>query len=149
MPRLKSSSDLGAGILLVVIPLAFLMAGKNLEHGTLFNMGPGQFPRYVAVLALLIGMVLIGKGIMAENVALPRLAFRPLACVLASVAFFGFAIDTLGLPLTAIFTVVLASLAAPKLKWRHIAMLSVGMSIFVSLVFVKALGLPIPLWPQF
>lgn len=149
MPRLKSSSDLGAGILLVVIPLAFLMAGRNLEHGTLSNMGPGQFPRYVAVLALLIGLVLIGKGIMAENVALPRLAFRPLACVLASVAFFGFAIDTLGLALTAIFTVVLAGLAVSEPKWRHIAMLAVGMSVFVSLVFVKGLGLPIPLWPQF
>lgn len=149
MPRFKSSSDLGAGILFVVIPLAFLIAGRNLEHGTLYNMGPGQFPRYVAVLALLIGLVLIGKGIMAENVALPRFAFRPLACVLASVAFFGFAIDTLGLALTAIFTVVLAGLAVSEPKWRHVAMLAVGMSVFVSLVFVKGLGLPIPLWPQF
>ena len=149
MPRLKSSSDLGAGILLVVIPLAFLVAGRNLEHGTMFNMGPGQFPRYVAVLALLIGVVLMGKGIMAESVALPRFALRPLACVLASVAFFGFTIDTLGLPLTAMFTVVLASLAVPGLKWLHIAMLAVGMSVFVSLLFVKGLALPIPLWPQF
>lgn len=149
MLRLKSSSDLGAGILLVVIPLAFLITGWDLKHGTLFNMGPGHFPRYVAVLALLIGIVLIGKAIVAENVALPRLNFRPLACVLASVAFFGFTIDTLGLPLTAICTVVLASLAAPKPTWRYIAMLAVGMSIFVSLIFVRALGLPIPLWPQF
>lgn len=149
MPRMKSSSDLGAGILFVVIPLAFLIAGWDLKHGTLSNMGPGQFPRYVAGLALLIGIVLIGKGIVAENVALPRFAFRPLVCVLASVAFFGFSIDTLGLPLTAMFTVVLAALAVSEPKWRHIAMLSVGMSIFVSLVFVKALGLPIPLWPQF
>lgn len=149
MLRLKSSSDLGAGILLVVIPLAFLIAGWDLKQGTLFNMGPGHFPRYVAGLALLIGIVLIGKGIVAETVPLSRFAFRPLACVLASVVFFGFAIDTLGLPLTSIFTVVLASLAAPQLKWRHIAMLAVGMSVFVSLLFIKGLGLPIPLWPQF
>lgn len=149
MLRLKSSSDLGAGILFVVIPLAFLIAGRNLDHGTLFNMGPGHFPRYVAGLALLIGIVLIAKGIVAQNVALPRFVFRPLACVLASVAFFGFTIDTLGLPLTSIFTVILASLAVPDLKWRHIAMLAVGMSVFVSLVFVRGLSLPIPLWPQF
>ncbi len=149
MFRAKSSPDLGAGILLVVISLAFLITGMNLKHGTLFDMGPGHFPRYVAGLALLVGMVLIGKGIVAENVALPRFAFRPLACVLGSVAFFGFTIDTLGLPLTSIITVVVANLAVPGLKWRQIAMLAVGMSVFVSLVFVKGLGLPIPLWPQF
>lgn len=149
MLRLKSSSDLGAGILLVVIPLAFLIAGRNLEHGTLVAMGPGHFPRYVAGLALLIGVVLIGKSIVVENTALPKIVFRPLACVLASVAFFGFTIDVLGLPLTTIFTIVLASLAAPGLKWRRTAMLAVGMAALVSLVFVKGLGLPIPLWPQF
>jgi hypothetical protein len=154
MLRLKSSSDLGAGILLVVIPLAFLIAGWNLEHGNLVAMGPGHFPRYVAGLALLIGLVLIGKSIVVAsivvaNTALPKIAFRPLACVLASVAFFGFTIDVLGLPLTTIFTIILASLAAPGLKWHRIAMLAVCMSVFVSLVFVKGLGLPIPLWPQF
>lgn len=149
MLRMKRSSDLGAGVLLVVIPLAFLVTGWNLKHGTLVNMGPGHFPRYVAGVAILIGIMLIGKAIVAENVALPRLALRPLVCVLGSVAFFGFTIDTLGLPLTAICTVVLAGLAAPKPNWRNIAMLAVGMSIFVSLVFVEALGLPIPLWPQF
>ena len=149
MLRLKSSSDLGAGVLLVVIPAAFLIAGSRLEHGTLFNMGPGHFPRYVAGLALLIGLILIAKAIVAERPALTRLAVRPLACVLASVAFFGFMIEILGLPLTAICTVVLASLAAPSLKWRHIALLALGMSVFVSLVFVRGLGLPIPLWPQF
>ncbi len=149
MMRSKSSPDLGAGILLVVIPLAFLIAGWSLRQGTLFDMGPGYFPRYVAGLAILIGLVLIAKGMVARNVALPRIAFRPLSCVLASVVFFGFAIETLGLPLTVIFTIILASLSVPELKWRRIAMLAVGMSVFVSLIFVRALGLPIPLWPQF
>lgn len=149
MLRLKSSSDLGAGILLVVIPLAFLSAGWNLEHGNLVAMGPGHFPRYVAGLALLIGLVLIGKSIAVENTALPKIAFRPLASVLGSVAFFGFTIEVLGLPLTTVFTIILASLAAPSPKWRRIAMLAVGMSASVSLIFVRGLGLPIPLWPQF
>jgi hypothetical protein len=149
MLRLKSSSDLGAGLLLVVIPLAFLIGGRNLQHGSLVVMGPGHFPRYVAGLALLIGLVLIGKSIAVENAALPKIALRPLACVLASVAFFGFTIDVLGLPLSTIATFVLASLATPDLKWHRIAMLAVGLAAFVSLVFVKGLGLPIPLWPQF
>ena len=149
MLRLKSSSDLGAGILFVVIPLAFLIAGRNLEHGNLVAMGPGHFPRYVAGLALLIGLVLIGKSIAVENIALPKIAFRPLACVLGSVGIFGFTIDVLGLPLTTVFTIVLASLATPGLKWRRIAVLAVGVATLVSLVFVKGLGLPIPLWPQF
>lgn len=149
MLRLKSSADMGAGILLAVIALAFLIAGRTLEHGNLVAMGPGHFPRYVAGLALLIGLVLIGKSIAVENTALPRIAVRPLACVLASVAFFGLTIDVLGLPLATVFTIVLASLAAPDLKWGRIALLAVGMAAFVSLVFVKGLGLPIPLWPQF
>lgn len=148
MLRLKSSADMGAGILLAVIALAFLIAGRTLEHGNLVAMGPGHFPRYVAGLALLIGLVLIGKSIAVENTALPKIAVRPLACVLASVTFFGLTIDVLGLPLATAFTIVLASLAAPDLKWGRIALLAVGMAAFVSLVFVKGLGLPIPLWPQ-
>jgi len=148
MLRLRNSPDIGAGILMVVISVLFLVLSWDLKQGTLFDMGPGHFPRYVAGIAFVIGVILVAKGLRQEAGGLAPFALRPFIFVLGAVALFSFVIEVLGLAVTAAATVVLASVGSAQIKWKAVALTAVGMSALVCIIFIEVLGLPIPLWPQ-
>lgn len=143
----KSSSDFGAGALLAVAALYFLVLGRTLERGTAFQMGPGFFPTATAVLTLIVGLALLAKSLRIEGAAAAPLRIAPIALVLLAILAFTFLIDILGLVVTGTITMFVASTAAAQTNRLRVLAVCVAVSLGAGLLFVTALGLSIRLWP--
>ncbi len=69
--------------------------------------------------------------------------------ILASVAFFGLAIRTLGLAVTGVITVLLSGAAIDDFRIKEGLIFAIAITAFCAFLFPFALGQPIPLWPTF
>ena len=54
-----------------------------------------------------------------------------------------------GLVLSTIVFMFLCAYGGHEFKWKEVAWLSIGVTIFTVLIFVKLLGQPFPIWPSF
>lgn len=140
-----------AGSFFLFTSLAFFLLGKNLELGSLRSMGPGFFPMIVTGILALLGMITIAAGLRADKGTgkIDLASLRPLACIFASPALFAILMEPFGLAPSLILSVWLATAGGKPWKPVKSLLLSVVVTAFCYLVFVIALGMPIPLfsWP--
>jgi hypothetical protein len=140
--------DLAFGVFLVALgALAYALAA-DLTVGTAASMGPGYVPRGLALIIMVYGLVLGLRAAFTGHVPFPPVAWRPLILIAASVALFGILLPVLGLAITRVVVVLAAGFAAYDVRLRENAILALALAIFAVLLFVTALGLPIPVWPQ-
>jgi hypothetical protein len=139
--------DLAFAVFLVALgALAFGLAG-SLSVGTAAAMGPGYVPRGLAILIMIYGLVLGGRAMFAGPVAFPSIEWRPLFLILGSVAVFAVLLPIAGLAITSFALVICAGFAAYDVRVRENAIAAVTLAAFAVVLFVVALGLPIPVWP--
>ncbi|MCC7348514.1 MAG: tripartite tricarboxylate transporter TctB family protein [Variibacter sp.] len=139
--------DLRVGGFFILVGLAFgLQAYFKIPIGTPARMGPGFFP-------VLLSIVLTGLGLLiclqafrsAAGERMSYVSLRALVLILGPPILFGFTVRGLGfLPAVAI-TTALAALAAPGRSLIGVAVLSIGMAVFCTLVFVIGANVPIDL----
>lgn len=140
--------DLAFGLLLVAVgALAWLLVA-DLPVGTATSMGPGYVPRGLALLIAVFGLVQAGRALLSAYAPLPATALRPLLLVGASVAVFALLLRPAGLALTSAAVVIVAGFAAYDVRLRENLLLAIGLAVFSVALFVLALNLPIPIWPQ-
>ena len=72
---------------------------------------------------------------------------RPLIVITVAIVGFAFAVTHLGFVVASLWLVIAGSLADPGGRWRTVLLLAAGLTAFGALVFVKALGVQVPLWP--
>ena len=139
--------DVIGGVLIMAIGGAFLLLGRELEFGTSFRMGPGYFPTVLSVILILLGgaMVALAWRRPAEEGTLGRLPWRGIVLVIGATFFFGLALRGLGLIPVLLIVVLASAWASRYASWRTSVPLALGMALFCYLVFVRGLGLPLPL----
>ena len=146
MFRVKSPQDFGSAIVFLLIGLAGLYFGKDLTYGTAGRMGPGYFPYVLSWLIILIG---VGVGLMSLSIEGPPIEapqFRPAFFVLLSVIVFGYLMSYVGLAITGVVMTLIAAYARRQVNLFESLLLGIGLSIGCVLIFVYALGQPLPAW---
>jgi hypothetical protein len=110
-------------------------------------MGPGYFPTVLAGLQILLGVVALARSFIVPGDPLGSIPWKPLILILAAVAFFGALISTAGLVIALLALVLTSAAASEKFRfdWRAVIGLVVLVT-FCALVFVKGLGVPMPLF---
>jgi hypothetical protein len=136
----------------LVVGIAFAFGATNYTFGNSAQPGPGYFPLCLGVILALLG-ALIAFGALTKNSAdggnVGAIAWRPLIAIVGSVVVFGLLLPHLGLIVTLPFVVVTASSASNEFGWR-VSMMNAGVLTVASwLIFVKGLGLAIPMLPAF
>lgn len=144
--------DLLAGLIFIGLGGLFAVGSLDLPIGTAFRMGPGYFPLVLSVGLMLIGAILAVRAINKESSPLGGVPWRALIFILPATIIFGYGVRGLGL-VPAVFIVAFSSAFASRQTGPVFAfILAVALTIFCSLVFVYALGLPIQLfgpWVRF
>lgn len=139
--------DLAFAVFLVALgALAFGLA-SSLSVGTAAAMGPGYVPRGLTIIIMIYGLVLGVRAMFAGAVAFPSIEWRPLLLILGSVALFAVLLPIAGLAITSFALVICAGFAAYDVRVRENAIAAVTLAAFAVVLFVVALGLPIPMWP--
>jgi hypothetical protein len=143
----KSLKDLLAGLVFIAFGLAFAYAASTYPLGTAIRMGPGYFPLVLGGLLALLGIIVVIEGVIAgEGEALGSVPWRGAILILGAVVFFGFTVRGLGLAPSIFVTVLLAAFASRRTGILAALAISVGLTALCLLVFVTALGLPLPLF---
>ena len=138
--------DLWAGLLLAAFGVAALVFGADLAMGTARRMGPGYMPYGLAWLLVLCGGAVALRGVIAAGAAVEPMRLRPFLGVLGGGLAFALVIDRGGILLASAGAILGAAAADRTSRLGEVAVLIVLAMAFCGVVFVKLLGLTIPLW---
>jgi hypothetical protein len=146
MSRITNLNHVLTGIFLILVALLAFYLSSRLSSFTEVGLGPGFVPRMFACIQLGLGALLIGSGFLSVGEAHEGWHFRPLM-VLAAITFFCVTIERMGLVVALTGLVLIACAANRGTKFYEALALAFGSAVFSALLFVKALGLSIPIWP--
>lgn len=113
--------------------------------GTAGRMGPAYFPTILGSLLALIGAVGIARSFVRQGEAVGKFYVKELVLVLVAVLLFGLLMRGAGLVPAVLVLVLMAAYASPKFELIPTLLLAAGLAGFSVLVFVKLLGLPMPI----
>jgi hypothetical protein len=148
LPAIRNQKDFAAGLLYVGAGIAFAVGATSYKLGSADRMGPGYFPFWLGLLLAAIGLVvLVGSLRSGTPERLPRLDFKTLAWVLGSVALFGILLSPLGMVLSLVILVLVASMASHEFGWKGATLNALVLLAICMGAFVYGLGLQLPLWP--
>jgi hypothetical protein len=147
--RIASPQDFWSGVLFGALGLfAAVYAATHYQVGTAVRMGPGYFPLWVGGLVALLGFALVVRSLRFEGPPLPPIHFRPILFIVAASIAYGYLLKPLGLVLSTALIVVFSAFGGHEFRWREVLVLAIVLAAFSVGVFVYALGLPFPLWPE-
>lgn len=141
---IRSPKDFWSGIMFLCFGLAGVYIAREYAMGTAARMGPAFFPTVLGWLLAALGLATAVRAMIGPGEALEKVAFRQLALVLGSVLLFAFLLRGGGLAIAIPVLVMVSAYASHKFTWKASAALALGASVLSIMLFVKALGLPLP-----
>lgn len=158
--RIKSQKDFFAGLLYLVVGVAFAWGATTYSLGSAARMGPGYFPLILGVVLALIGAVITLRSLVVETPDGDRIgkwAFKPLFFVIMANFLFGIllgGIPSLGVPamglIAAIYALVfVAALAGSQFRLLEVLILATVLAVGSWAAFVYGLKLQFQVWPSF
>lgn len=145
------------GLFYLVTGLLFAGVARTYALGSARSMGAGYFPFALGCILAGLGLLLIGTSLSLHperRPAAPQAAPRvrtpawPFLLVTGSLALFAATIDTLGLFLSVVLLILVSSRADPAFSWWRAGVAALVVATGACLLFVVALGLQMPVWPQ-
>lgn len=140
------NKDVVAGAIFLAFSIGFGVVSTAYPMGTAAQMGPGYYPLLLSGVLAALGIA-IGLGGWRKP-AQRLVVVRPvaLACVLAAPLLFAITLRPLGFVLAVILTSLLATMAAPRMRWLPRVLSALGMALGCTAIFIWALGIPLPLF---
>jgi len=146
LPRLmiRSARDFWTGLLYVLFGSSAVLIATDYGMGTALRMGPGYFPTVLGVLLTLIGIVALVRSFIEPAAPIGRFAVKGLLLVVGSILVFGLTVRGAGLAIALPLLVILSAYASVHFRWGPSIALAAGLALFCALVFLKGLGVPLP-----
>lgn len=145
--KVKAQKDLVAGLLYLGLAAGFLWFGQNYRFGTASRMGPGYFPIVLSWILAAFGAISILRSFFSEGLPVGDIAWKKLAIVTLGVVVFALLIDRAGLIFALPAMVIISALASEQSRLDMTSILIlVGLTAFCIAVFVKGLGVPMPIF---
>jgi hypothetical protein len=113
--------------------------------GSAMRMGPGYFPTTLGLLLALLGLFVLGRSLLRPGPPVEPPSLGPLGLVLGPIVLFGLLLRPLGLVGAIVLLVLSSAWASRHFRWPVAVALAAGLALGCSLLFVRLLGLPIPL----
>lgn len=139
--------DLLTAALFIGIGVLGLFISRHLDFGSLGRMGPGFMPRIVCLLLIAVGLLVGIPALRRPALAIEAVRARPVIVITVAIVGFAYAVTHLGFVAASLWLIIAGSLADPGGRWGTVLLLAGGLTAFGALVFVKGLGVQVPLWP--
>ena len=144
MPR--SRKDILVGLIFVGFGMAFAVLSLGYGIGTTARMGPGYFPFFLGGALVLLGVLIVGRGILGgEEGAIGVIPWRAVGLILGAIVVFGLTVRGLGLIPSTFLTALMSAFASRRTGPLAALAITVGLTVLCVLIFVVALSLRLPL----
>jgi hypothetical protein len=150
--KIKSQKDLWSGLMFIVVGLGFAWGALNYSFGSSARPGPAYFPFGLGILTAVLGAVLLFGALTIETEDGEPIGAWPLkqmVLILGAVVIFGLLIPKVGMAVALPLLIGISSLASGEFHWKEVLINSIVLTIGSWGIFIKGLGLIIPLWPTF
>jgi hypothetical protein len=148
--KLKSQKDFWSGLMFIVAGIAFAWGATAYNFGSAARPGPGYFPFGLGVLLAILGAIVLLQSLTVDTPdgdPVEKFAWRPIIVITLSLVVFGFVLPKLGMIISLPLLVVMASFAGDEFHPVEVAINAAVLTVGSWLIFIKGLGLTIPLWP--
>ncbi|HEX2255920.1 MAG TPA: tripartite tricarboxylate transporter TctB family protein [Afifellaceae bacterium] len=143
--RVRNSRDLASSLIVLAAGLFFIVNGLSHPMGTTTRMGAGFYPVLLGVIAVILAAFLLVPALTRDGHVEP-LAWRPFLAVSAAIAAFALTLRTLGVAPAIFATVLVSAFADRTARPRSTVIVAIGIVIGTWLIFIRGLGIPLPLF---
>lgn len=150
--KIKSEKDFWAGLMFVAVGVAFAWGATTYSFGSSARPGPGYFPFGLGVLMAILGALILFESLTIEVEGGDKIGPWPIMpglWILGAVTVFGFALPKLGMSVALPLLIAISSLAGGPFRWKEVLINVIVLTVGSWVIFIKGLGLTIPLWPTF
>lgn len=150
--KIKSEKDFWSGLMFIVMGAAFAWGATEYSFGTSARPGPGYFPFGLGIILAILGAFILFQSLTIEVEGGDKIGawpIKPLVIILSSVVMFGFLLPRAGMAITLPLLILISSLASGEFRIKEVLINMVVLTVASWGIFIKGLGLTIPLWPVF
>lgn len=150
--KIKSQKDFWSGLMFFAVGLGFAWGATIYSFGSSARPGPAYFPFGLGILLAIMGAVVWFASITVETEDGDRIgaiAWKPLLIISGAVVMFGLLLPRLGLFISLPLLIIVSALAGDEFHWKDSLISVVVLTLGSWLIFIKGLGLILPLWPSF
>src|SRR5678816_3055299 len=141
----RNARDLWTGLLYIFFGASAIIIARDYNMGTALRMGPAFFPTILGAVLAVIGAIAVIRSFLAPGTPIGGFSFKGLVLVTLSVVVYGFLVRGAGLVVALPLLVIISAYASTRFRWRTTLVMAAGLTIFCALVFVKGLGIPLPI----
>ena len=134
-----------SGIMFLVIGAVAIYLAQDYPMGSALRMGPGYFPIVLGGVMGLFGIYELIIGVLKPDPVEGNWSIRALIVLPVAAVIFGVLMEHAGFVPAMIVLVFVSALAGPEFKFMEVLLLSVGLTIGCTALFIYGLGLPYPL----
>lgn len=142
----KDLRDILAGILVCGVGLFFALIGSDYAMGTAARMGPGYMPVVLGWILFALGLLIMIPAFFRKGERI-EVHWDSLTASTASLIAFAFTLNVLGVFLSTIIAVLIASIP----KRMNIAIrgtIAIVIAVITSLIFIAGLDMTVSLLPE-
>lgn len=143
---IRSHDDFFAGCMFLALGVGALLLSREYSLPGSREIGPGYFPGMLAGILSLIGAMLIARSLMRAGQALSAVKLKSVLPIVFGVLMFAGLLRPVGLLPMVVCLVFVGGLASARFKAKQNLVLGVTLAVVASLLFVKGLGLPMPVF---
>ena len=142
---IRSAKDFWSGLLYICLGSSAIMIARDYAMGTAVKMGPAYFPTILGALLVLIGAISVIRSFVVSGTPIGAFAFKGLSFIIVSTMIFGFLVRGAGLIVALPLLVIMSAYGSTRFRWRPTIVMAFGLTLFCVLVFIKGLGIPLPI----
>ncbi|MDP2603598.1 MAG: tripartite tricarboxylate transporter TctB family protein [Deltaproteobacteria bacterium] len=141
---IRSSKDFWTGLIYIFFGVSAIIVARDYSMGTGGKMGPAYFPTVLGGLLAVVGTIAVIRSFIVPGTPIGAFAFKGLILVSVSTLVFGVVVRGAGLVVALPLLVIISAIASSRFRWRQTLIMVAGLTIFCVLVFLKGLGIPLP-----
>ena len=119
--RIIGSRDVVAGLIYLSFGGLMFHGAPGFRMGTAVRMGPGYFPRALALIMVVPGLISLARGFCVSGEKIDGVKWKSLLPILVSTALFGLLLERLGLALALVVLVLVSAIASKEFRfgWKE------------------------------
>jgi hypothetical protein len=140
-----SAKDFWSGLIYVFFGLSAVVIARDYDMGTALRMGPAYFPTILGWLLIAIGAISVLRGFLVRGAPVGGFSIKALLIIVGAAVLFGLTVRGAGMAVALPVLVTFSAAASNRFRLLPSLLLAAGLTIFCVLVFLKGLGVPLPI----
>ena len=141
----RNNRDFWAGLVYIGLGAVGWWIARDYPFGSALRMGPGYFPTVLSGIMIVFGIMVLLMGIKNNEKMKGTWSIRALIILPLATGVFGFVMEHAGFIPALALLIPMSAASGKEFKWGEILLLTVGLLVICTGVFIYGLGLPYPL----